>query len=732
MKSTPVIRFVLAGLAAMVLSGGALAQKAETAKPAPAAKAAPVPAKKGPMPALPEKVTSVEGINEYRLPNGLRVLLFPDPSKPTVTVNITYLVGSRHENYGETGMAHLLEHLVFKGTPKNPDIDKQYNKRGMRFNGTTWIDRTNYYQLFQANDDNLDWALQMEADRMINSFISKKDLDSEMTVVRNEYEMGENQPGNVLFKRMSSVAYDWHNYGNSTIGNRSDIENVKIENLQAFYRKYYQPDNAVLLVAGKFDEAKTLGLIQKYFAPIPKPTRELPKLWTVEPTQDGERQFFVRRKGDIQLVMLGYKTPSALHADADAAGFIGFVLADVPTGRLHKALVESGKAAQVFSQPLVGVDSTLHILGAAIKKGDPYEPVLAELTRIVEEFHRSPPTAEEMDRAKKSMANEAERTLNNHENIGVELSEYIALGDWRLFFKGRDDSQKVTADQVKAAAAKYYRRDNRVVGIFQPEDAPQRAELPAVPAVAEVMKDFKPKQVVQQAEAFDPSQANIDKRTKVVNIGGIQLAMLSKKNRGETVNVSLRFLSGDEKTQFGKGRIGAMTGAMLTRGTSKLTRTQIADASEKLKIQGGVNGLTANFQTTRPNLAEAIRFTAHLMREPSFPESEFEQLRKQLLTVIESQRSNPEAVASVALGQHFNQFPRGDVRYSPTLAEAEEDVKAVTLQQVKDYHQQFYAAAKGQIAIVGDFDEAEVEKGGSRSVRRLEGRGAVPAHDHAV
>jgi zinc protease len=156
---------------------------------------------------------SIEGVTEYRLQNGLKVLLFPDSSKPTITVNMTYLVGSRHENYGETGMAHLLEHLLFKGT--------------------TWLDRTNYFELFQANEDNLKWALSMEADRMVNSFIAKKDLDTEMTVVRNEYEQGENAPFSVLLKRMQSVAFDWHNYGNATIGNRSDIENVKIENLQA-------------------------------------------------------------------------------------------------------------------------------------------------------------------------------------------------------------------------------------------------------------------------------------------------------------------------------------------------------------------------------------------------------------------------------------------------------------------------------------------------------------------
>src|SRR5437870_3645533 len=165
-----------------------------------------------------ERVTSVEGITEYKLPNGLRVLLFPDESKPTVTVNITYLVGSRHENYGETGMAHLLEHLMFKGSQNHPDIDKEFNQRGVRYNGTTWLDRTNYYELFQAGDDNLAWAIELESDRMVNSFISRKDLDSEMTVVRNEYEQGENSPFSVMLKRMQSIAFDWHSYGRSTIG----------------------------------------------------------------------------------------------------------------------------------------------------------------------------------------------------------------------------------------------------------------------------------------------------------------------------------------------------------------------------------------------------------------------------------------------------------------------------------------------------------------------------------
>src|SRR6476659_24747 len=223
----------------------------------------------------PVKVASIEGVTEYRLANGARVLLFPEQSRPTVTVNMTVLVGSRHEGYGEAGMAHLLEHLVFKGTPTFRDVPKALRDHGASFNGTTNVDRTNYFETLPATDENLAFGIRLEADRLVNSFVKREDLVSEMTVVRNEFERGENSPQGVLSQRIYAAAFEWHNYGKSTIGNFSDIERVPIENLQAFYKKYYQPDNVVLIVAGKFDEAKALALITKHFGPIPRPTRKL-------------------------------------------------------------------------------------------------------------------------------------------------------------------------------------------------------------------------------------------------------------------------------------------------------------------------------------------------------------------------------------------------------------------------------------------------------------------------
>jgi zinc protease len=693
--------FLQRGAAAYVIVGGLAAVSAIPAwsQRAPSAPAAPAGLPKGVV-----QGPSVEGITEYRLPNGLKVLLFPDSSRPTVTVNVTYLVGSRHENYGETGMAHLLEHLMFKGSPKHRDITAQFSDRGMQFNGTTSLDRTNYYEVFQASPENLQWALEMEADRMTHSFIAKKDLDSEMTVVRNEYEEGENSPSSVLMKRMQSVAYDWHAYGRATIGNKSDIENVRISNLQNFYHTYYQPDNAVLLVAGKFDPQQTLRSIGRLFGAIPKPRRTLPDFWTVETTQDGERSFMVRRQGDVQIVAVAYHVPSGLHDDSDVLSFSSTILGDVPTGRLHKLLVDSGKASQVFSFAQTGYAPGLQYFGAVIKKGEPIEPVRAALLDAVEGFAQHPPTAEEMERTRRSYLNGFERSLNDPQQVGVALSETIALGDWRLFFVGRDKVAKVTAEQVAAASGRYFKRDNRVVGTFLPDDTLQRAVVPPAPSVESLLKDFKPQASTLSAEDFEPTQANIMKRTTLTTAGGVRLALLPKKNRGQTVTVDLRQHFGDEQNLFGKGAVPGLTAAMLMRGTARYDRVQLADAFDKLKVSGGLT----HFQTTREHLAEALKLVAHVLKEPGFPAAEFEQLRQQSLVALEASRGEPPNVASRALNEHFDIYPKGDIRHETTLEEDIADLKAATLDQVRTFHHDYYGSNPAELAIVGDFDAKEI------------------------
>ena len=668
--------------------------------------------------ALPKGVDAkscVEGICEYTLANGLRVLLFPDASKPTVTVNVTYDVGSMHENYGETGMAHLLEHLVFKGTPDHGDIPGEMKKRGISFNGTTNLDRTNYYGSFPANDDTLDWMLEMEADRMVNSYIAKKDLDSEMTVVRNEMERNENEPGSVFNQRMRSTAYQWHNYGKSTIGNRADVENVPITNLQAFYRQWYQPDNATLIIAGRFDPAKVLAKVQATFGKLKRPARTLPTLWTVEPTQDGERDITVRRSGDLRLVGLTYHIPAVTHADTPALMVLANILSHTPGGRLHKALVEPKIAA--FAVAGAGAQQspgTFTLIAVPPKDADPAKAE-AELLKQAEKITAAPITAQELADAKQRIANEYELSFNDVNRIGLAMSEYVAAGDWRLYFVLRDAMEKVSLDDVNRVAAQYLIPSNRTLARFVPTDGAVRANITAGPSVASLVDGYQGRAAVAAGEAFDPTIENIAARSEIFTIGdGLQVSLLPKKTRGETVVVDADFRFGDvESIKRHPDPAGTMAGALLMRGSKTMSREQIDKRFEELKtkasIGGGIQMASIGLETRRGELAEALTLAADILRNPAYPESEFEQARLQSITGIEAARKEPGTVAGVAMAQHFDPWPVGHPLHTETLDESLANLRALKLADVQAFHRAFYGTSNGQISIVGDFDPATIK-----------------------
>jgi zinc protease len=661
--------------------------------------------------AAPEKVTTVEGITEYRLANGLRVLLFPDPSKPTITVNITYLVGSRHEGYGETGMAHLLEHLVFKGTPKHGNIPQELTAHGTRPNGTTSFDRTNYFEAFDATDANLEWALDLESDRMVNSFIAKKDLDSEMTVVRNEFESGENQPSSILIKRTLASAFHEHGYGHTAIGSRSDIENVPIGRLQAFYRNYYQPDNAVLLVAGKFDEKKTLDLVQKYFGPIPKPVRTLYPTYTLDPAQDGERAITLRRVGDVQLVAAAYHIPSGSDPDAPGLDLLAFTLGDTPSGRLHKSLVEAKKASSVAGFAFELREPGLAIFFAELRQDQSLDEARDILVKTVEGAAANPPTKEEVERARTQLVKQIDLALNDASQVGLRLSDWIAKGDWRLFFLYRDRLKAYPVEGVAKVAAAYLKPTNRTLATFIPTAKPDKAEVPPPADVAAMVKGYTGSATVSAGEAFDPSPANVEARTKRTTLAsGMKVALLSKKTRGASVRGTITLHFRDVKSLTGKNAVADLTADMLERGTAKKTRQQIQDEIDRLKarlnILGGTGTLAVSLETTRENLPGVLDLVAEILKEPSFPASELEILRQENLANIDQMKTEPQAVAQTAFMRHLRSYPKGDPRYTATPEENLEEYKAATLEQVKTFWRESYGASNAEAVLVGDFDEA--------------------------
>jgi zinc protease len=665
------------------------------------------------LPAAIERVTSVEGITEYRLSNGLRLLMIPDPSKDTITVNMTYLVGSRHEGYGETGMAHLLEHLLFKGTPRHPNIPRELTEHGARANGTTWTDRTNYYETFAATDENLRWALDLEADRMVNSFVAQKDLDSEMTVVRNEFERGENDPFGVLMDRVLSTAYLWHNYGKPTIGSRADIENVPIERLQAFYRTHYQPDNAVLVVAGRIDETQTLSLVNEHFGAIPRPDRTLPGLYTVEPPQDGERHVALQRVGDVQYAAVGYHIPAGGHADYAAIDVLTHVLGNTPSGRLYQALVETKKATRTFAFDFQFHDPGYAMFGAEVRLESPLDDAHEALVAAVDGIVTTPPTSEELERARAALLKQIDLDLNSSSTVGLRLTEWIGMGDWRLLFLHRDRIRAVTADDVRRAAETYFKPSNRTVGLFVPTQTPDRTVVAPAPELASVLDGYTGGPPIAPGEAFDPSPANIETRTVRSSLpGGLKLSFLEKQTRGRTVVADLTLRIGNERDLMNRSTAGELAADMLMRGTTTRTRQQIQDELDRLKarvrVNGGPTSVSAAIETTRENLPAVLSLVHEILREPSFPAAEFEPLRQQRLASIEEQRSDPTAIASLALQRHLHPYEKGHVRYVQTLDEAFAALQSVSIEDVKRFHADFYGASHGELAVVGDFEADEI------------------------
>src|SRR5215468_4465990 len=663
------------------------------------------------------KGASLAGITEYTYPNGLRVLLLPDSGSSTITVNITYLVGSRHEGYGETGMAHLLEHMNFIKSTHDRNIKKELEDHGADWNGTTSYDRTNYYETVPASDDNLKWALGLEAERMINMRVEQALLDTEMTVVRNEFERGENSVTRVLQERVMSTAYLWHNYGKSTIGSRADIERVPIDRLAAFYKKYYQPDNAVVTIAGQIDPSKTLQMVASTLGAIPRPTRKLDQTYTVEPPQDGERTVELRRVGKGKNLMIAYHSPAMAHPDAASLEVLSGILAGRGgTGRLDKALVDTKKALSIGVSVYELHDPGVVLISATLSDDQSLDEVKKIISDTIAGLAHEAPTKEEVDRAKTRVIQGMDRTFANSQQLAMQLTDVVADGDWRLLFTNYEEIKRVTDEDITQVAKTYFKDSNRTVGLFIPETAPDRTTVPTAPSITALLNTYTPDIKVETGEALDPSPASIEKRIKRSTLpGGFRLALLMKGTRGNRVQASLTLRFGEENGLAGKNAVAELTDALLLRGTKNKSRQQLQDEMQKLNATinvggGGLSSVNANISTTAENLIPAMRLALEILREPAFSESDFEQIRKQRIAQIDRGRTEPGTLVSQTLQSDLSPYPRNDVRDVRTIDEEIEDLNKVTLDDIKNFHEKFYVASHGELIVVGKFDSAVVER----------------------
>lgn len=658
----------------------------------------------------PKLITTVEGIKEYELPNGLRVLLLPDASSNNFVVNIVYKVGSRHEGYGETGMAHLLEHMLFKQSGKFTDIKKAIADKGAFANGTTWYDRTNYYEILSASDENLKWALDMEADRMIHSKILPEELAKEFSVVRNEFEIGENDPGSILQERVISTMYLWHNYGNSTIGSKEDIERVKAENLRAFYQKYYQPDNAVLIIAGKFDEQKALSYTQEFFNVIPRPTRVIQKTYTMEPAQDGERFVELRRTGDIQYIAMGYHTPCLSDHDYAANEALIEILTNDPSGVFYKKMIDSKLASKVYGyqQPLRDPGFTYY--ACEVPKDKSLDAAKKALLQSADEIGKMTITQADLDRAKTKILKDFENSQNNTVNFAISLTEIIGAGDWRLVFKNRDWVESLTLADVQAAAKKYYKTSNRTYGVFIPDGNPERTTVAETPDIDALMSNYKGKAAAEQKAPFEATIDNIKKNVHYGTLkNGGKYAILNKPTKGDKINASIELQMGNETNLNSKSKIAEITARMLKTGTESLSKKEIADKLDKIKTDinfyGSASKLFVSISTDKPNLKAALELLGSLLHQPAFSAVEFDKTIIDAKADYEAYKSDPGQIANNTLSKKTSKYPKGHPYYASDIDEDLASFSQMKLDDVKNYYKEFYGANHAIASFVGDVDE---------------------------
>lgn len=689
-------------------------------------------------------VRKVEDITEYKLDsNGLAVLLLPDHSAPAVTFMVTYRVGSRNESYGTTGATHLLEHLMFKGTYRhNKDngngFDQLLEKTGAITNATTWLDRTNYFETVPSQ--HLPLVIGLEADRLRNLRLREDDRRPEMTVVRNEFERGENLPSETLEKEVWATAYHAHPYHHSTIGWRSDIEKVPIEKLREFYDTFYWPDNATVTIIGDFDPNQAFELIKRHYGTIGKAPRAIPQVYTEEPPQTGPRRVVVKRPGELGVVMLAHKIPPGVDADFPALEVLSLILSDGRNSRMYQALTDKSLTTDVSASPYFNRDPTLHFTTAELTPDSKHEEVEAKMLAEIARLQDQGVTAEEVATA--IAKNKAQTAFGRDGSfaIAAAINECIATGDWALYYSLDEAIAKVTPEDVKRVAKKYFREDQRTTGWFiphYPQNDEPSAEQPAVGKtssrntgearnqVALASKPAGPQsspfRTVSQKKPEAPTEsenqpASGESASKIApritreKVAGIDLLICPTGIRNViTITGSFPAFDADNPT------LATLAAEMLERGTAKHDANTIAakldQVGARISFQSDATSIRFSARCLKQDAPLVISLLAEQLREPSFPAEEFEKLRVQKLAEAEQLRESTDAMAALAFAHAA--YPKGHPSYRRTPEEIIESVKNAKLDDVKAFHAKWFGPAEAKMVVVGDVDakqlHAEIE-----------------------
>lgn len=717
-------------------------------------------------------VKTVGGISEYKLPaNDLNVLLLEDHSAPVLTFMVTYRVGSRNEVTGTTGATHLLEHLMFKGSKNfhagnGKGFDTMMDKIGGINNATTWLDRTNYYENLPS--DHLELAVQLEADRMRDLLLREEDRRPEMTVVRNEFERGENDPVEALDKEVTAAAFIAHPYHHSTIGWRSDIEKVSIHKLREFYDTFYWPNNATITVIGDFKSQTALQLIGKYFGAIPKSPHPIPLVYTEEPEQTGPRRVIVKRPGEVGVVQIAYKVPHARHADHPALEVLAAVLSEGKTSRLYRAIIDKNLGISADAGKGFFHDNTVFTLTSMLAPGVTHGQAEKALVAEIEKVKNDGVSAAEVERGiNKLLAGIAYRRDGSFAQAG-QINETIAVGDWTLYTTLLEKLKQVTAPDLQRVAKAYFLEDQSTTGWFIPQaEAPRSAgvlhsspttaasdRLAATPGSTRGPYFYRdpagenlptpnskpqthpltrlqtpnPKPETASGAGGSGSSALIAPNIRRRNVAGIDVLTL-KTSIQDVVTIRGVVGAGDVFNPTDNSAIADLTAGMLDKGTAKRDKFAVAELLEQAGATLGfgttTHTLNFNAKCLRKDLPLVLGLIAEQLRTPRFDPEEFAKLKKQIAgrykramedTDFRAERAFERAIFP---DRHPNR-PPADERY---LA----DIESATLDQLKAFHAANYGPAVACFVAVGDVDDAAIDSALRESFAGWQGGKPLPS-----
>ena len=661
-------------------------------------------------------VTDLEGISEYRMDNGLCLLLCPDSSATTITVNMIYRTGSKFEGPGESGMAHLLEHLLGNGTADIPDLNEALSARGADYNGSTWYDRVQFHETLASDGgENLDFALHLEAERMHAAVLSEESLALEMKIITNEFQYIENDLDAVLWYRMMSVAYDWHGYGRSPVGTLSDIQSYPIENLQRFYRRHFRPDNATLVVAGRFDVDQALSLAVQHFGDVPRPDTRLPTLLTEEPPQEGPRQVVLQRDVANSSGGLLYHTPAGLHRDTAALAVILEIMTDPGLGLLVEPFATDGRVSGIRGEPESLQMADPGVLDIRVGKMETEDPValMSEIADACESI-ADRITDEDVACAKARLMKRQRRTFADVRKLAIQIGEWVAQGDWRGVLVNRDRIADVSTARLKMVARKYLCASNRSLGVVIATRDPQHVKNAAGIASREtLMDDYRGEAIVAEGEFVDDSLDSVRKMVQKFEIEpGPSVSLAPKHTRGATVTARLRFNYGTPESMRDRNEAGRLLPDLLMRGTRnrdyRSLRRTLDLLQSDLTISGFPGTINIQIDSDRTHIVGVIALLADVLRNPRLDSDAFAITKQEHLAKLEAQLNDPMERCFNAVRRGLYTFPTDSPYYKPTLEERIAELRSTSVADVRNLHRELLGATYSQAAFVGDFASGEV------------------------